>query len=80
MVGWHHQFNGCELGKTQGDGEGQGGLVCCSPWGCKELDTIQGLNNNNNDMLTKLPLTLMESQEKKERKSEKCIVKKYLNI
>ena len=33
MVGWHHQFNGNELGKTPGDGEGQGGLVCCSPWG-----------------------------------------------
>ena len=27
------------LGQTLGDGEGQGGLVCCSPWGCKELDT-----------------------------------------
>ena len=33
MVGWHHQFNGNELGKIPGDGEGQGGLVCCSPWG-----------------------------------------------
>ena len=35
MVGWHHRFNGHELGQTLGDGEGQGGLVCCSPWGCK---------------------------------------------
>ena len=82
MVGWHHQFNGHEFGKTQGDGKGQGGLVCCSPWGCKELDTTQGLNNNNNnnDMFTKLSLTLMESQENKERKGDKFIVKKYLNI
>ena len=32
MVGWHHQFNEHELGKTLGDGEGQRGLVCCSPW------------------------------------------------
>ena len=38
MVEWHHQFNGNELGQTPGDGEGQGGLVCCSPWGRKESD------------------------------------------
>ena len=30
----HHEFNRHELGQTPGDGEGQGGLVCCSPWGC----------------------------------------------
>ena len=33
MVGWHHRFNGHELGQTLGDGDRQGGLVCCSPWG-----------------------------------------------
>ena len=33
MAGRHHPFNGYELGQTLGDGEGQGGLVCCSPWG-----------------------------------------------
>ena len=38
MVGWQHQFNGDELGQTLGDGEGQGSLACCSPWGRKELD------------------------------------------
>ena len=32
MAGWHHRCNGHELGQTLGDGEGQGGLVCCSPW------------------------------------------------
>ena len=41
MAGWHHRFNGCELGQTPGDGEGQGGLACCSPWGCKESDTTE---------------------------------------
>ena len=41
MVGWHHRFNGRELGQTSGDGEGQGGLVCCSPGGHKESDTIE---------------------------------------
>ena len=40
MVGWHHQFNGPELEQTPGDGEGQGSLACCSPWGREELDTI----------------------------------------
>ena len=47
MVGWHHQFDGHEFEQAQGDGEGQGGLACCSPWGHKELDTTEQLNNNN---------------------------------
>ena len=48
VAGWHHQFNGHELGQTQRDGEGQGSLVCCSPWGCKESDTTWLLNDNKN--------------------------------
>ena len=36
MVGWHHQLNGHEFEQIPGDGEGQGSLVCCSPWCCKE--------------------------------------------
>ena len=39
MVGWHHQLNGHESEHTLGYSEGQGGSVCCSPWGCKESDT-----------------------------------------
>ena len=39
--------NGHELGQTLEDGEGQGGLVCCSPWGYKESDMTGQLNNNN---------------------------------
>ena len=35
MFGWHHQCSGRELGQTLGDGEWQGSLVFCSPWGCK---------------------------------------------
>ena len=46
MVGWHHQFNGHKLGQTPGDGEGQGGLACCSPWGRRRSDTSGRLNNN----------------------------------
>ena len=48
MVGWHHQCNGHELGQTAGDGEGQGSLVCCSPWGHEESDMTWQLNNNSN--------------------------------
>ena len=39
-IGMLNLFNGHELGQTLGDGEGQGGLACCSPWGCRESDTI----------------------------------------
>ena len=46
MAVWHHQCNGHELGQTLGDGEGQGGLVCCSPWGGKESDMTGQLKNN----------------------------------
>ena len=49
MVGWHHQINGHEFDQTPGDSEGQGSLVCCSPWGRKESDTTKGLNNNKGD-------------------------------
>ena len=38
MVGWHHLLDGHELEQALGDGEGQGGLACCSPWGGTELD------------------------------------------
>ena len=49
MVGWHHQLNEHEFEQTPGDGEGQGGLVCCSPWGHKESDTAEQLNNNHSN-------------------------------
>ena len=45
MVRWHHQFSGLELGWILGDHKRKGGLECCSPWGCKESDTMEGLNN-----------------------------------
>ena len=38
MVEWHHRLSGCEFKQTPGDGEGQGSLACCSPWGHKESD------------------------------------------
>ena len=46
MVGWHHQLDGHEFEQTLGDSKGQGSLVCCSPWGRKESDTTEQMNNN----------------------------------
>ena len=51
MVGWHHWLNGCEFEQTPGNGEGQGSLVCCSPWACKQLDTTDWLNNNRSGIV-----------------------------
>ena len=48
-VGWHHRLNGHEFEQALGDGEGQGSLECYSPWGHKELDTTEQLNNKNNN-------------------------------
>ena len=44
MVGWHHRLSGHGLGWTLKVGDGQGGLVCCGPWGHKESDTTEQLN------------------------------------
>ena len=44
MVGWHHQLNGHEFEKSPEVGDGQRGLACCSPWGCKESDMTERLN------------------------------------
>ena len=45
MVGWHHWLDGNEFGQAPGLGDGQGGPICCSPWGCKESDTTEPLNS-----------------------------------
>ena len=45
MVGWHHRLNGHEFEQAPGVGDGQGSLVCCSPWVRKELDMTEQLNN-----------------------------------
>ena len=47
VVEWPHWLNGHEFEETLGDGEGQGSLVCCSSWGCKDLDMTERFNNNN---------------------------------
>ena len=45
MAGWYHQLNGHEFEQTPGICEGQGSLVCCSPWGLKESDTTEQVNS-----------------------------------
>ena len=47
MVGWHNWLNRHEFEQTPGDSDGHGSLACCSPWGCKELDTTEWLIDNN---------------------------------
>ena len=44
MVGWHHWLDGHEFEQAPGVGDGQGSLVCCSPWDLKESDTTEQLN------------------------------------
>ena len=46
IAGWHHRLNRYEFEQALGVGDGQGGLVCCSLWGLKELDITERLNNN----------------------------------
>ena len=49
LVGWHYWLNGHKFEETQGDIDGQRGLVCCSPWGCKDSYMTSWLNNSNNN-------------------------------
>ena len=62
MVWWHHQLNGHEFEQALGDGKGQGSLECCSPWGRKESDMTEWLNNNNNKR--KISMNLSEFTRK----------------
>ena len=55
MAGWHHRLEGHEFEQALGVGDGQGSLACCSPWGCKELDTTERLNWS---LWNLLPITL----------------------
>ena len=47
MISLFCRLSGHEFEQTLGDSEGQGSLACCSPWGHKESDTTEQLNNNN---------------------------------
>ena len=58
MVGWHHRVNGPQFDQAPGDSEGQGSLVCCSPWGCKELDQQQLKKKKFLEELFRFPFSL----------------------
>ena len=47
MFGWNHRLSGHEFEQILGDSEEQGNLECCSPWGQREADTTEQLNNNS---------------------------------
>ena len=72
MVGWHHQLNGHEFEQAPGDGEGQGSLECCSPWGHKESDTTEQLKNKHqDDRSTLFKVILINIQAKREEVEKK---------
>ena len=52
MLGWHRQLNGHEFKQTPGNSEGQGSLVCYSPWDHKQSDTTERLNNDTKVLFT----------------------------
>ena len=56
-VGWHHRLNGHEFEQAPRAGDGQGSLGCCSPWGRKESDTTERLNDNEH--LSRLDITVI---------------------
>ena len=62
MVGWHHRLNRHEFEQAPGDGDGQGGLACCSPWG----------HRVRHDLATE-----QQSKKQVEKKYFKCHLKYY---
>ena len=58
MAGWHHQCNEHELRQTLGDGEGQGGLVCCSPWDCKQWTQLGNWKTSVRTLFSFMAMTL----------------------
>ena len=60
MVGWHHLLNGHEFEQALGVGDGQGGLVCCSPWGHKESEMTERLNWTGAGVLSNHPTQALE--------------------
>ena len=60
MVGWHHRLNGHEFEQAPGVGDGQGGLVCCSPRGYKWSEMTEQLNNNKKGINSSTDLSTVE--------------------
>ena len=60
-LGWHHQLNEHEFEQASGVGDGQGSLACCSPWGCKDLDTTEQLNWTDMFVSDSFPLRVIRA-------------------
>ena len=67
MVGWHHRLNEHEFEQALGAGDGQGSLVCCSPWGHKESNMTEQLNWTESDQRN---IWVVGKKEPKEREAE----------
>ena len=76
MAGWHHRLDRRESEWTLGVGDGQGGLVCFSSWGCKESDTTERLNLTDQWLLLKLRmrLTLPSHEKEGDMATNMCVV------
>ena len=59
MVGWHHWLDGHEFEHAPGVGDGQGSLVCCNPWGCKEPDMTDWVHGPWTQWLTDNCFTIL---------------------
>ena len=77
MVGWHHRLDGHELKQAPGDGEGQGSMICCSPWGHKELNTTEQLNWSE-ETNTQMPLSFNSSLIVSTLTSNSCLLLFFL--
>ena len=67
MVGWHHWLNGHEFEQALGVGDGQGSLVCCSPWSCRESYRTEKLN------WTELNWYMAYPADSKTERSDNCL-------
>ena len=63
MFGWHHRLDGHEFEQAVGVGVGQGSLMCCSPWGRKELDITEQLNWTEKVLVTQPNPTLWDPMD-----------------
>ena len=63
MVGWHHQFDRHEFEQAPRVGDGQGSLLCCSPWGHKESDMTEQLNLTKTQNMTCLKTGLLQMNQ-----------------
>ena len=76
MVGWHHWLDGHEFGQAPGVGDGQGSLLCCSPWDHKESDMTKQLNWRTNDA----EHTFMCSLIPHTHSLKKCLFKSFVHL